>query len=142
MHAYIEQRVRKAGTDWLNAGARPGLVREVVRRCFLRQGPWQVRRPVIKEIATVSAVEPGAAVFPSVDIYDRLTTPMTIVLASDGLYTSRRDEVRAIVRAVPGRRLVEICSNHNVPMTRPADLAAVIADLLPGRAPTSAGDAG
>lgn len=101
-----------------------------------------MRRPVIEEIATVSAVEPGAAVFPSVDIYDRLTTPMTIVLADDGLYASRRDEVRAIVHAVPGRRLVEISSNHNVPMTRPADLAAVIVDLVRGRASTSAGDAG
>ena len=49
----------------------------------------------MEEIATVSAVEPGAAVFPSVDIYDRLTTPMTIVLADDGLCASRRDEVRA-----------------------------------------------
>jgi hypothetical protein len=92
--------------------------------------PWRVRRPVIEEIATVSAVEPGAAVFPSVDTYDRLTNPMTIVLADDGLYTSRRDEVRAIVHAVPGRRLVEISSNYNVPMTRPADLAAVIVDLV------------
>ena len=67
---------------------------------------------------------------------------MTIVLAGDGLRTSRRDEVRAIVHAVPGRRLTEISSNHNVPMTRPADLAAVIAGLVRGRAPTSAGDAG
>lgn len=142
MHAYIEQCVREAGTDWLNAGARPGLVREVVRRCFLRQGPWRVRRPVIEEITAVSAVEPGAAVFPSVDIYDRLTTPMTIVLADDGFYTSRRDEVRAIVHAVPGRRLVEISSNHNVPMIRPADLAAVIVDLVRGRDSRSAGDAG
>lgn len=53
---YVEQCVREAGTDWLNAGARPGLVREVMRRAFLRRadGLWE-RRPVIEEIVTVSA---------------------------------------------------------------------------------------
>jgi pimeloyl-ACP methyl ester carboxylesterase len=142
VHAYIGQCVREAGTDWLDAAARPGLVREVVRRCFLRRGPWRVRRPVIEEIAAVSAVEPGAAVFPGAGIYDRLTTAMRIVVAGDGLRAARRDEVRSIVRAVPGRRLAEISSNHTVPMTRPADLAAVIAGLVRGRAPASAGDAG
>jgi hypothetical protein len=62
-------------------------------------------------------------------------------LANDGSCTSRRDEVRDIVHGVPGR-LVQISSNHDVPMTRPADLAAVIVDLVRGRASTSAGDAG
>ena len=62
MHAYVGQCMREASTDWLNAGARPGLVREVVRHSFLCQGSWWLRRPVIEEIAIVSAVEPGAAV--------------------------------------------------------------------------------
>ncbi|MFF9691146.1 alpha/beta fold hydrolase [Streptomyces sp. NPDC014623] len=138
MHAYVEQCVREAGGDWLNAGARPGLVEEVTRRSFMRCGHWWVRRPVIEEVTTVTAVEPDAEVFPAVDVYARLTCPMTIVLAEDGFYASRCDEVRAVVDAVPGRQLIGISSNHNVPMTRPADLAAIILDLVRGRAATSA----
>ncbi|MFI8192157.1 alpha/beta fold hydrolase [Streptomyces sp. NPDC085946] len=141
LHAYVEQCVREAGEDWLNAGARPGLVEEVTRRSFLRCGRWWVRRPTVEEIATVAAVEPGVEVFPAVDVYDRLTCPMTIVLAEDGFYASRRDEVRAVVDAAPGRRLVDISSHHNVPMTRPADLAAIILDLVRDRAAAPAGNA-
>ena|GEM_PF-1692650 len=140
MHAYVEQCVREAGGDWLNAGARPELVEEVTRRSFIRRGHWWLRRPTIEEVATVTAVEPDAEVFPAVEVYDRLTCPMTIVLAEDGFYASRRDEVRAIVDAAPGRRLIDISSNHNVPMTRPADLAAIILDLVRHRAAASAGN--
>lgn len=134
MHAYAEQCAGEAGTDWLNAGARPGLVRDVVRRSFLHRGGGWVRRPLIEEIAAVSAVEPGAEVFPSVDVYERITCPLTIVLAGDGFYAARRSEVRAVVDGGAGRRLVDISSNHNVPMTRPADLAAVVLGLVEGRA--------
>lgn len=133
MRAHVEQCVREAGEDWLNAGARPGLVEEVARRSFLRRGHAWVRRPTIEEIATVSAVEPDADVFPAVEVYDGLACPMTIVLADDGFYASRRDEVRAVVDAAPGRRLTNIRSNHNVPMTRPANLAAIILELVRDR---------
>lgn len=138
MRAHVEQCVREAGGDWLNAGARHELVEEVARRSFLRRGHQWVRRPAIEEIVAVTAVEPGAEVFPSVEVYDRLTCPMTIVLAEQGFYASRRDEVRAVVDAVPGRRLTDISSNHNIPMTRPADLAAIILDLVRDRAVASA----
>ncbi|NJQ01766.1 alpha/beta hydrolase [Streptomyces zingiberis] len=130
MHAYVEQCVREAAEDWLNAGARPGLVEEVTRRSFLRSGHRWTRRPTIEEILTVSAVEPGAPVFPSAGVYERLACPLTIVLADDGFHAARRDEVRAVVDAAPGRRLADISSHHNVPMVRPAELAAIILDLL------------
>ncbi|MCZ9338279.1 alpha/beta hydrolase, partial [Streptomyces sp. TRM76130] len=103
-----------------------------------RRDHWWVRRPTIEEIVAVTAVAPDAEVLPAVDVYDRLTCPMTIVLAEDGFYASRRDEVRAVVDAAPGRRLIDISSNHNVPMTRPADLAAIILDMVRNRAATSA----
>lgn len=137
MHAHVEQCARGAGGDWLNAGARHELVAEVTRRSFLRHGHRWVRRPAVEEIVTVTAVEPDAEVFPSIEVYDRLTCPMTIVLAEDGFYASRRDDVRAIVDAVPGRRLTDISSNHNIPMTRPADLAAIILHLVRDRAAAS-----
>jgi Family of unknown function (DUF5999) len=66
------------GANAYSAGARPGLV---------------------KEVATASAVKPGAAVFASIDRYDRLTCPMKIVLLGDGLDASRRDEERTIADA-------------------------------------------
>jgi pimeloyl-ACP methyl ester carboxylesterase len=144
MHAYVAQCVREADEDWLNAGARPGLVEAVTRRSFVRLGDddrW-VRRPTVEEIETVTAVRPDADVFPAVDVYDRLACPMTIVLADDGFYSARRDEARAVTDAAPGRRLVRIRSNHNVPMTRPAELAAVILGLVRDRAAASCGDEG
>nr|SBO97149.1 FIG01133366: hypothetical protein [Nonomuraea gerenzanensis] len=131
MHAYVEQCVSEAGTDWLNAGARPELVREVMRRAFLRRADelWE-RRPAIEEIATVSAPSPHAVIYPSVDVYAHVRCPITFVLPDHGFYAQRRDEVQAVVEAAPGRKLVEIAANHNVPMTQPADLATVIVELV------------
>ncbi|WP_129840541.1 alpha/beta hydrolase [Streptomyces sp. RFCAC02] len=142
MRAHVEQCVREAGDDWLNAGARPGLVREVTLRSFLRRGDRWVRRPAVEEIAAVTAVSPAADVLPAVDVYGRLTCPLTIVLPSGGFHAARRDEVRAVVDAAPGRRLIDIDANHNVPMTRPADLAAIILGLVRDRDTTAAGNAG
>jgi pimeloyl-ACP methyl ester carboxylesterase len=131
MHAYVEQCVRAAGTDWLNAGARPELVREVMRRAFLRRADgWWERRPAIEEISAVSAADPCAVIYPSVDVYSRLGCPVTFVLPDRGFYAQRRDEVRAVVDADPGRELAEISASHNVPMTRPAELATIIVELV------------
>lgn len=131
MRAYVEQCVAESGTDWLNAGARPELVREVMRRAFLRRadGLWE-RRPTLEEIATVSAPDPRAVIYPSVDVYAHVRCPITFVLPDRGFYARRRDEVQTVVDAAPSRELREITANHNVPMTRPADLAAVIVELV------------
>lgn len=50
------------------------------------------------------------------------------MLPDRGLYAQRRDEVLVVVDAAPGRELIEIAANRNVPMTQPAELAAVIAE--------------
>ncbi|MEJ3746889.1 alpha/beta hydrolase [Actinomycetes bacterium KLBMP 9797] len=130
MHAYIESCVDQAADDWLNAGARPELVRQMTRRSFLRVGRHWVRRPSVEEVGIVSAPDPAAPVYPSVDVYERVGCPMTIVLASDGFYAERAAQVQAITDGRPDRALVRLESNHNVPMTRPDDLAAVILHLL------------
>ncbi|WP_280401277.1 alpha/beta fold hydrolase [Nocardia carnea] len=128
---YIEQCVRETDTDPLNAGARPELVREVMRRSFA-PGPEgeYVRRPTVEEIARTAAPDPEAAVYPSVEVYERIECPLTIVLPTDGFYAPRAAEVRAVVRAGHGRRLIEIDGGHNLPMTRPAELASIILDLV------------
>ncbi|NMD47615.1 MAG: alpha/beta hydrolase [Propionibacterium sp.] len=137
---YVEQCLREADTDWLNAGARHGLVESVIRRSFvpatgggmvggIDTAQW-VRRPTTEEIAAVTDVQPEAAVFPSRDLYDRIDCPMRIVLATDGFYAARRPEVEAIVALRPARRLTVVDANHNVPMTRPDQLADIILDVL------------
>jgi hypothetical protein len=110
--------VRKADTDRLNAGARPALVREVVRRSFLRcSDTLYERRPSLEEITVVSAPDPHAPIYPSVDVYMHIRCPITFVLPDKGFYAQRRDEVQALVDAAANRELVEISANHNVPMT-------------------------
>jgi hypothetical protein len=52
------------------------------------------------------------------------------VLPDRGFYAQRRDEIRAVAGGAPDRELIEIAANHNVPMTRPADLAMVIVELV------------
>lgn len=94
-----------------------------------RRGRW-LRRPTIEEVATVSSPAPSSAVFPSIDVYQDLTVPLLLVLASDGLYVERREDVRAAVSGGADRRLVELESNHNVPMTRPRDLTRVLLEHL------------
>ncbi|MGI5121920.1 alpha/beta fold hydrolase [Marinactinospora thermotolerans] len=130
VRAEVERRVRTAPEDPLDAGARPDLVREVARRSFARHDGNRWRRPSTEEIAVVSDISPDDSVLPSVDVYERIRVPLTIVLADAGFYAERRFEVQAVVDAAPGRRLVEIDSGHNVPMTRPAELAAILLDVV------------
>ena len=131
MHAYVDECVLQIDTDWLNSGARPELVREVMSRTFLHRADnrWE-RRPTIEEIAAVSAADPHAMIYPSVDVYAHVGLPITFVLPDGGFYANRRDEVQAVVDAAPDRQLVEFAANHNVPMTRPAELAPVILELV------------
>ncbi|MGI5218495.1 alpha/beta fold hydrolase [Nocardia sp. CA-290969] len=128
---YIDRCTRETETDPLNAGARPELVREVMRRCFVpgHDGGY-VRRPTVEEIALTAVPDPEADVYPSVDVYERIECPMTIVLPTDGFYAARYAEVRAVAGAGHGRRLIDIDGGHNLPMTRPAELAALISDLV------------
>ncbi|MBF4479036.1 Pimeloyl-ACP methyl ester carboxylesterase [Rhodococcus rhodochrous J3] len=131
MHSYIEQCVREAETDWLNAGSRPELVRAVMRRSFLRcSDTLYERRPSLDEIAVVSAPDPHAAMYPSVDVYMHIRCPITFVLPDTGFYAQRRDEVQTLVDVAANRELVEISANHNVPMTQPAELAAIVGEVV------------
>ncbi|GAA3502830.1 hypothetical protein GCM10019016_099390 [Streptomyces prasinosporus] len=75
-------------------------------------------------------MDPRAEVFPGIDVHDRLTRPMTIAPAGQDFHASRRDDVRAVVDAAPGRRLADTVSDHDVPMTRPAGLPTINLDLV------------
>lgn len=128
---FIEQSVREAPDDWLNQGSRPGLLRKVLERSFSRHEHSWLRRPTPEQIAVISAPSPDASVHPSVEVYEHLTCPVTIVLPEQGFYAARRAEVRAVVEARRERELVAMDTHHNVPMARPAELARVILDLIP-----------
>lgn len=127
---HVARSIREADDDWLNAGARPGLIEQVVRRSFVRDGSQWLRRPTTQEIAVVTDVQPDAAVFPSRDLYDQLDCPVRFVHATRGLYADRRGDVEALAGQHPGRRLTVLDASHNVAMTRPAELAEVIADVV------------
>lgn len=130
VRAYIDQCVHEAPGDRLNRGARPELVRSVLERSFSSRGDGLLRRPTAEQIAVISAPSPDAAVHPSVDVYEQVTCPLTIVLPDEGFYAARRDEVRALVEDRPERALVEMHTHHNVPMARPQELARIILDTL------------
>jgi pimeloyl-ACP methyl ester carboxylesterase len=137
--AWIEEQVAGTATDWLNAGSDRELVRAVSARGFLSDGDGVfVRRPTPEEIAATTTAPMDAPVFPSADVYDRITCPMTIVLAERGFYAHRRADVAAIVRAAPRRRLVDVASGHNVVMTHPGEVAATVSAMTAGAPESSA----
>ncbi|WP_328474041.1 alpha/beta hydrolase [Actinoplanes sp. NBC_00393] len=107
----------------LNAGADPELARAVAARSFVADGDGFLRRPTTAEITATIATDTGAAVFPSVDVYERITCPLTVVLPSQGFYAARRGDIPAKAR------LAEVEAGHNVVMTHPAFVAGVIRDL-------------
>ncbi|MFE1361579.1 alpha/beta fold hydrolase [Streptomyces harbinensis] len=127
--AHVEECVRRSPKDWLNSGARPGLLRELTARSFAPDGDHWVRRPLIEEIVTLNTANPADPVYPSVDVYDLLHCPFTVVLATRGFYAQRRAEVVALTEARPERTLIDIDSHHNVPTAHPAALAAIIKGL-------------
>ncbi|RAK29806.1 pimeloyl-ACP methyl ester carboxylesterase [Actinoplanes lutulentus] len=113
--AWIEKQVAGIATDWLNAGADPELVRAVSVRHFI----GAVRRPALEEVMVTATASPDAPIFPSVDVYEQVSCPITIVLPEQGFYAPRRAEVAAVVAAAPGRCLVDMPGGHNVVMTHP-----------------------
>jgi pimeloyl-ACP methyl ester carboxylesterase len=116
-----------AATDWLNAGASASLIRAVAARSLLPDGPDRfAHRPSMDEIAMTITAHSTAAIYPSIDIYDRIICPMTIVLPGHSFYAHRRGDVEPIVAAAPRCHLVDIDSNHNIVMTRPDELASII----------------
>jgi pimeloyl-ACP methyl ester carboxylesterase len=130
MQAYIEACARSSSGDWLNAGATPELVRQVVRRSFVRDGDKWLRRPTLEEIAVVSNAESAALIYPSIDLYDAIRCPVTFAFATRGFYTSKGDALDSVVAAAPDRVRIDVDANHNVPMTRPVELAEIIADVV------------
>ncbi|MDQ4092021.1 MAG: alpha/beta hydrolase [Actinomycetota bacterium] len=123
---FIDRVVREAGTDWLNSGADPQHVREVTTRSFLRVGQHWLRCPTLEEIDVVAQPNCAGAIYPSVDIYGRIDRPLSLVLASDGFYAQRHFELDALIQARPKRTLVQVQSNHNVPMTHPQQTANTV----------------
>jgi hypothetical protein len=102
----------------------------VCARSFLQDGDGGFRRrPTPEEIAATTTAPLDAPIFPSIDIYERITCPVTIVLADRGFYASRRKEVTTIVRAAPQRYLVGIASGpgrprrHRAPTVDPLGLS-------------------
>jgi pimeloyl-ACP methyl ester carboxylesterase len=127
---FIDRVVGEASSDWLNSGADPEQVREVTTRSFLRVENHWLRRPTLDEIDVVAQPERTATVYPSVDVYERIDRPLSLVVASDGFYARRHSDLNALIEARPKRTLVQVGSHHNVPMTHPQETANAVLSLL------------
>jgi hypothetical protein len=66
----------------------------------------------------------------SVDVYESISCPLCIVLAAHGFYAQRGADVQKVIEKGRDRWRADIASNHNVPMTRPGELAKIILDVV------------
>lgn len=127
--SWVQQVRATAPADWLNAGIDFDLVEAFTRRSFRRRGNRWLRRPTLEEIARLTQLKAKRPILPAVDVYDRLHVPAACVFATGGLYRERRAEVERIAIRISAP-FVPLDAGHNVHMQRPADLAAVVRDLL------------
>jgi len=137
MEAFVREVAAKGPTDWLNAGVDPARLEAVTRRAFLRRGDAWLRRPTMKEIDVVRQPAPGP-VYPSVEVYSRVRVPLTLILASGGLYANRVDAMQSVAGQGPFRRLVRVQAGHNVPLQAPSAVAAAVREMA-GRMPPRIG---
>jgi pimeloyl-ACP methyl ester carboxylesterase len=124
--AHIEAAVAAAPGDWLNDGVPPELLASMLRRYFVEEGGAWLRRPTLEEIAVVGAPDAGRPILPWRGIYDMVDVPLLFVWADRGLSADRRGVLEAIAAARPNRRFAALGGSHNLPMQRPAALAATI----------------
>ncbi|HAH05931.1 MAG TPA: alpha/beta hydrolase [Elusimicrobia bacterium] len=126
LDAYVAEVCAKAPGDWLNDGLDAKLVAAFTRGAFLERDGAFLRRPSMEEIALVGAPDPGAKIYPSVDVYDRVRVPAGFVLAQRGLYGNRREDLLKVVGAGSGRGFLELDCGHNVHMQKPEQVAEFI----------------
>lgn len=129
---YVEQVVSEADGDWLNAGVDPDVLRAVTRRAFTKTDDRWLRRPTLSEIDATRQPSGGADIHPSVEVYDRVVQPLALVLATDGLYSSRRERVEAVAGERANRVFVEVSCGHNIHLLRPREVVKVVLDLIAG----------
>jgi pimeloyl-ACP methyl ester carboxylesterase len=111
---YIHEVCLAAESDWLNAGI------------DINDGGVYVRRPVMDELEIVANPNVKAEVYPALDIYEKITAPIGLVLASRGLYANRKDDLLALVKKAANRTFIEIDANHNLHMQKPTEVAEFI----------------
>lgn len=124
--AYVQEVCLAAGNDWLNAGIDINVVAAFTRRSFMNLGTSYIRRPTMEEIAMVSVPDSRAEIYPSVDLYGRITVPLGLVLAEEGLYHHREKDLKSIVGNNPDRHFIKLESGHNVHMHKPEAVARFI----------------
>lgn len=133
VEAYVAQVIAQAPGDWLNAGVPAAQVEAFTRRAFLAQPDGRLlRRPTMEEIAVVSRPDPDAPIHPAVDLYDRLTLPAGFLLATRGLYATRRAALESVVARRPNRRLQLLDANHNLHLQQPRAVADFMIGMLDG----------
>ncbi|MFH1377164.1 MAG: alpha/beta hydrolase [Planctomycetota bacterium] len=128
--AYIKDVCAAAPSDWLNTGVDPSMVEAFTRRSFFETDGVCLRRPTLDEIDVVRVPDPKSDIFPSVDIYDKISVPAGFVLASKGLYGNRRDDLLAVIRKRTNRYLLDVDCSHNAHLLATDAIAEFILERL------------
>ena len=120
--------------DWAGAIAPeryPGDVRASMRRNFVTgpDGLLRLRHTPESLLALNRAVDEQPQ--PPVAIYGRFRCPAMLVMATGGPF--RPDDVETIRTVNPALRVEWLACGHEVQAERPDELAALIADISPGR---------
>ena len=126
---HVAQVCAKAPGDWLNDGLDPSLIAAFTRRSFMRSGDSWVRRPTMEEISIVANPDPTAGMYPSVDIYDKVSVPAAFIFATKGLYANRRKDAESVAAQKSNRLFIPVDAAHNLHMQKPAEVAAGILKL-------------
>jgi pimeloyl-ACP methyl ester carboxylesterase len=126
LEKYVEEVCRNAPSDWLNAGIPPDLISLFTRRTFLFKGEKWCRRPTLEEIRIVGYPDKNARIYPSIDIYNLIETPLVFIHASKGLYANRVEDLKNIVSQRNNRFFYQCDCGHNLCMLKAFEIAEII----------------
>jgi pimeloyl-ACP methyl ester carboxylesterase len=128
--AYIAKVRQGTPTDWLNAGVDPSLVETFMRRSFMKVATDSyLRRPTLEEIRCISKPL-DQPIFPSLEIYDLVKTPLILIYATHGLYQDKRQTIEKIASRMSNRKFFALEGRHNIHMSKFQEIAVLIEQNL------------
>jgi len=101
----------------------------MLRRCFRKNKDGYGKVPSMEEIEVLSKLDRSHNIFPSVDIYGRVTVPLAFIFASNGIQMLRKNEVQRVAGSQDHFKYYEVDGDHNIHLTNHKQLASLITDF-------------